>query len=369
MSDTLDSVVIGAGVVGLAIARELALAGHEVVVLEKNQRIGEETSSRNSEVIHAGLYYPTGTLKAKLCVEGKDALYRYCEEKGVPFDRCGKIVVAVEQQQAARLEGVARQARTNGVEVEELGTEALARLEPEVRGTRALWSPSTGIVDVHALMLALEGDLEAAGGMVALGASVERTAVGEHGIDVEVDTDGEPSKVVARLVVNAAGLHASRVARRCTGVPDYSVPETRYARGSYFVCHAPSPFRHLVYPLPVDGGLGIHATLDLAGRVRFGPDVEWIDEIDYSLDPGREADFYDSIRTYWPALPDGSLAPGYVGVRPKLSGPGEPAADFRIEAAHASRRATLIHLFGIESPGLTSALAIGSLVRALAART
>lgn len=367
MSDLLDSVVIGAGVVGLAIARELALSGREVVVLEKNERIGEETSSRNSEVIHAGIYYATDSLKARLCVAGKAALYRYCAEKNVAFDRCGKIIVAVDDEQSALLDALARQAERNGVaDIERLDRAALERLEPAVRGVRGLWSPSTGIVDIHAFMLALQGDLEAAGGMVAFRSRAEGIAVEPDAIRIDVRSGDDRHETDTRLVVNAAGLHASEVARRCSGVEDFVVPETRFAKGNYFMFHHASPFSHLVYPLPMEGGLGVHATLDLAGRVRFGPDVEWSETVDYSIDPGRAGEFYRSIRTYWPDLPDGSLSPGYVGVRPKLSGPGEPPADFRIDLASGSDRARLIHLFGIESPGLTAALAIARHVRELA---
>lgn len=366
MSERLDTVVIGAGVVGLAVARELASAGREVVVLEKNARVGEETSSRNSEVIHAGLYYPTASLKARLCVAGKAALYAYCADKGVDFARCGKVVVAFDERQAQRLAAIERQAAINGVhDLERLDGAALERLEPDVRGVGGLLSPSTGIIDVHALMLALQGDLEAAGGMVALRAVVDALAVERECVRVAVLTGGAANEIEARLVVNAAGLHASRVARSCRGLADYEVPETRYARGCYFSFQGPNPFRHLVYPLPVEGGLGIHATFDLAGRLRFGPDVEWIDGIDYSLDPRRAEAFYEAIRSYWPALPENSLAPDYAGIRPKLSRRGEPAADFRIDVAHASPRAGVVNLFGIESPGLTSSLAIARYVRGL----
>ncbi|HEY8521980.1 MAG TPA: NAD(P)/FAD-dependent oxidoreductase [Gammaproteobacteria bacterium] len=363
MTDTVDAVVIGAGVVGLAAARALAMRGREVVVLEQHARVGEETSARNSEVIHAGIYYPTGSLKAELCVAGARKLYEYCEAKGVPYRRCGKVIVAVHAEQETALEALWAKGMENGAaDLRRLTRAELHALEPEVTGAAALWSPSTGIVDSHALMLAYQGDLEAHGGAVAvLSRFLEGHLEGDR-IRLRYSADDEIQEVAARVVVNAAGLHATRVARALHGFPAREIPETRYAKGNYFVYAGKSPFTHLVYPLPEPGGLGIHATLDLAGRLRFGPDVEWVDRLDYAVDPSRATRFYAAIRTYWPGLPDGSLSPGYSGIRPKTAAPGEPASDFAIERAPTGSDAVLIELFGIESPGLTASLAIAERV-------
>ena len=366
MNADIDIVVVGAGVVGLAVARAFALDGRDVIVLEKNAAIGEETSSRSSEVIHAGLYYPPGSLKARLCVRGRDALYRYCAEKGIAHRRCGKIVVAVADEQRTELESLRARAAENGVQdLRWLDAEELASLEPEVEGVAGLLSPSTGIIDSHALMLALLGDIEQAGGQLALRSELVAGELDDSAIRLRIATDGETTELRARCVVNAAGLHAERVARSIAGQHDVQVPRLRYAKGNYFAYRGKSPFRHLLYPLPEPGGLGVHATLDLAGRTRFGPDVEWSETIDYSIDPARAARFYAAIRRYWPALPDGSLSPAYVGVRPKLGGPGEPARDFAVLATRGGS-ATLVHLLGIESPGLTASLAVAEHVRELA---
>lgn len=372
MTSIVDTIVIGAGVVGLAVARELAQAGDEVIVLEKNRGIGEETSSRNSEVIHAGLYYPEGSLKARLCVAGRRALYEYCQTKGVAHDRCGKVIVAVTNAQRGKLEALHRTGRANGVDdLQWLSAAETHALEPNVRAAAGLWSPSTGIVDSHALMLALRGDLEHAGGSVAV---LSRFVAGERdgaALRLRCETDGEAIELRARTVVNAAGLHATSVAHALGDLPPTAIPRPRYAKGNYFVYTGKSPFTHLVYPLPEDGGLGVHATLDLAGRARFGPDVQWLDagidahSLDYAVDPARAAAFYAAIRTYWPGLADGSLSPSYAGVRPKISGPGEPAADFTIRATGEATEPRVVHLFGIESPGLTSSLAMADHVRAL----
>lgn len=366
MTDRVDTVVIGAGVVGLAVARALALAGREVVVLERNARIGEETSSRNSEVIHAGLYYPAGSLKARLCVAGKALLYDYCAAKNVAHRRCGKLIVAVHAAQRSKLEGVRRAAAVNGVnDLEPLSAADVARLEPAVRADTGLWSPSTGIVDSHGLMLALRGDIEAAGGSIATRCRCAGGTREASGWRLECATEDGPFVLGAGTVVNAAGLNAVRVAQ-LLGVAARGLPEPRFAKGHYFAYSGASPFSHLVYPLPDDGGLGIHATLDLAGRVRFGPDVEWLprgtaaDALDYAVDPARAASFYAAVQSYWPALPDGSLEPAYAGVRPKISGPDENAADFAIRHIGGA-----VHLLGIESPGLTASLAIGAHVEEL----
>jgi L-2-hydroxyglutarate oxidase LhgO len=369
MRPSFDTVVVGAGVIGLAIGRALAIGGREVLVLEKNGAIGEETSSRNSEVIHGGIYYPPGSLKAELCVRGRDALYRYCAEKHIEHRRCGKIIVAVSEEQKPELELLRQTAAANGVgDLRWLDRPELKALEPEVVSAAGLLSPSTGIVDSHALMLALQGDLEHAGGHVALRSKLVGGMVDGKAVRLRVAAGDETAEVDARCVVNAAGLHADRVASSIASPSAVPIPRIRYAKGNYFVYQGRSPFEHLLYPLPEPGGLGIHVTLDLAGRTRFGPDVEWSERIDYELDVARAGRFYDAIRRYWPGLPDGSLLPGYVGVRPKLAGPGEPPADFAVAIDRTAAGATIVHLFGIESPGLTAALAIADYVRERAAK-
>jgi D-amino-acid oxidase len=361
MSDRVDCLVIGAGVVGLATARALALAGREVIVVERNSGIGEETSSRNSEVIHAGLYYQAGSLKAQMCVQGKALLYAYCEDRQIPHARCGKLVVASHADQSTRLEQIASLARQNGVhDLLRLSAAEVGDREPAISAAVGLWSPSTGIVDAHALMLALAGDLEAANGLIATNTSVESIAVGPENVKLRLRSGDEQSELTATTVVNAAGLGAGRLAATGTGAASYSPPETFFAKGNYFSYDGKSPFHALVYPLPVDGGLGVHATHDLGGRLRFGPDVEWIEAIDYSVDASRRAIFADAIRCYWPDIDERALSPGYAGIRPKLSGPGGPWADFRLDLAAADRRRQLMHLLGIESPGLTSALALAA---------
>lgn len=363
MSATVDTVVIGAGVVGLAVARALALDGREVIVLEKNRTVGEETSSRNSEVIHAGIYYPAGSLKARLCVEGRQHLYAYCEANGIAHSRCGKVIVAIRAEQTNKLEAIRAAALANGVaDVEWLTAAQVAALEPAVEATAGVWSPSTGIVDSHAFMLGLRGDLERAGGSVAVLSRLRAGRRDDDAITLDVEVEGEMTTFAARTVINAGGLHAERVAL-ALGTARERVPRMSYARGHYFVLSGKSPFTHLVYPLPEDGGLGVHATLDLAGRTRFGPDVQWLtetdpEELEYRVPPERAAAFYGAIRTYWPALADGALEPGYAGIRPKISGSGEPAADFSIVAETPTGRARLVQLYGIESPGLTASLAI-----------
>jgi L-2-hydroxyglutarate oxidase LhgO len=363
VSETIECVVIGAGVVGLAVARALALDGREVVVLERHARIGEETSSRNSEVIHAGMYYATGSLKARLCVAGKAQLYTYCEARSVDHKRCGKVIVAIDESQIGKLGSIQRQARENGVlDLAWLDAEGLSRFEPNVRGVAALWSPSTGIIDTHGLMQAFVADIESAGGVVATSSELlEGRARGDR-IELTITSGGTTTIVAAQSVINAAGLSATSAARSLEG---RGIPETRYAKGNYFSYRGPSPFTHLVYPLPVPGGLGIHATLDLAGKLRFGPDVQWIDAVDYTVDPGRAADFHAAIATYWPAVRLEDLQPSYAGVRPKLNGPGEDAADFSILPVRVAKKTRVVHLLGIESPGLTSALAIGDYVAEL----
>lgn len=356
--DQIDCVVIGAGVVGLACARALADAGREVVVLEAARAIGTGTSSRNSEVIHAGIYYPAGSLKARLCVAGKAALYDYCASRQVPHRRCGKLIVATDESQRAALESIRARAAANRVDdLQWLGPAELQALEPDLQAVAALLSPSTGIVDSHALMLALRGDAEAAGAMIAFDSPVQGGRLADGAIEIEVG-GSEPGRWRTRTLVNCAGLQAQAVAAGLAGFPPSQVPPTFLAKGNYFSLARRTRFRHLVYPVPELAGLGVHLTLDLAGQVRFGPDVEWVDRIDYTVDPQRGEAFYAEVRKYWPGLPDGSLQADYAGIRPKLAGPGMPPSDFRIDGPEVHGVAGLVHLFGIESPGLTASLAI-----------
>ena len=367
MVERADAVVIGAGVVGLAVARALALAGREVIVIEQADAIGTETSSRNSEVIHAGIYYPQGSLKTATCLEGRRLLYAYCAERGIPHKRLGKLIVAADEAQLTGLDALKRKAAANGVDDLEWLDEARAhRLEPALRCVGALLSPSTGIVDSHAFMLALQGDAEAAGAMIAFNTPVLGAVIGNDGIALETGGD-QPLRLGARTVVNSAGLRAPDLARRFKGLPGGAVPTAHYAKGNYYTLTGRSPFGRLIYPAPESAGLGVHLTLDLAGQARFGPDVEWVDRIDYTVDPRRADSFYAAIRTYWPDLPEGALQPGYAGMRPKLQAPGEPAKDFVIQgpADHGVRG--LVNLFGIESPGLTAALAIAARAASLCA--
>ncbi len=361
-----EAVVVGAGVIGLSIARALALRGVEVLVLEREAGIGQGISSRNSEVIHAGLYYEPGSLKARLCVEGRRALYRYCAERGVPHRRCGKLIVATESGEEATLESIHARAHANGVEeIELIGSARLKALEPHVEGTGALLSGTTGIVDGHALMLALQGDAEAAGATVSLRTELSEAAVA--GSAIELRTGGaEPAEIQTSLLVNAAGLGAWDVSGRLRGLDPKSIPSRHLAKGTYFTLSGRAPFDRLIYPVPIPGGVGIHLTFDLGGEARFGPDVEWIDHIDYAVDPERARAFYAAIRRYWPALPDGALLPGYVGIRPRTKGPGEAPADFVIQGPAETGHPGYIALYGIESPGLTACLAIGDYVANLA---
>jgi len=358
VAERVDCVVIGAGVVGLAVARALALRGREVLVLEAEDAIGTGTSSRNSEVIHAGIYYPPGSAKARLCVAGKHLLYAYCAERGIEHRRCGKLIVAADQLQVKTLEKIEATARANGVEDLRWLTAAEAKaMEPALACVSALFSPSTGIVDSHGFMLALQGDLEAAGGVIAFRAPVTRGRCGVDGIRLEAGTD-EPFELTAQVLVNSAGLRAQEVTRRIAGIPPQSIPPAVFAKGNYYVLQGKTPFRHLIYPVPEQGGLGVHLTIDLAGQGRFGPDVEWVETLDYTVDPARADRFYRAIRSYWPGLPDGALRPGYAGIRPKLGGPATGPADFLMQGADVHGVRGLINLYGIESPGLTAALAI-----------
>ncbi len=367
MTERVDTVVVGAGAVGLAIARRLALAGREVVVAEAANAVGTGTSSRNSEVVHAGIYYPPGSLKARACVAGRKALYAYCAERGVACRAVGKLIVAADVGQWDKLRATVQQARANGVDdLRELTAQEAQALEPELSCVGALLSPSTGIIDSHGYMLALQGDLEAAGGVVAFNAPLLSATVTGDGFALEIG-GAEPMRLDCRRLVNAAGLDAWKTARSLVGVND-PVPPQHYAKGNYFAlsgCRA--PFSRLIYPVPEDGGLGVHLTLDLAGQARFGPDVEWLTETDsarlnYRVDPARAAKFYAAIRRYWPGLPDGALVPAYSGVRPKLSGPGGAAADFMIRGPQDHGVAGLVQLFGIESPGLTASPALAEAV-------
>ena len=360
--DRVDALVIGAGVVGLAVGRALAQRGLETIVLERADAIGTGTSSRNSEVIHAGLYHPAGSLKARLCVQGRRQLYAFCESHGVPHRRCGKLVVATSPEQHAVLERTRAKAAANGVELRWLDAAGAQVLEPALNCTAALHSPATGIVDSHALMLALQGDLEVAGGALALCSPVLAVRCVGDGHVVQVGGEA-PMELAADIVVNAAGLWAPGLATLTEGLAAAHVPRAHHAKGSYFALAGRAPFSRLIYPVPEQAGLGVHLTLDLAGQARFGPDVEWLapgspDDIDYRVDPARAEGFYAEIRRYWPGLRDGALQPAYSGVRPKLGGPGSAAADFLVQGPQAHGVRGLVNLFGIESPGLTSCLAL-----------
>ena len=358
MTDSVEVLVIGAGVVGLAVARRLALRGSEVIVVEQHRQPGQETSSRNSGVIHSGIYYPTGSLKARLCVIGRDLMYAYCSERGIKHRRCGKIIVAQESQRAA-LTALHRKAVANGVHDLTMLTGAEVReLEPQVQCAEALLCPSTGIVDVHEFMTSLVGDIESYGGSMALGSRFASARVVADGLLVRIESGGATSEIQCRWLINSAGLHAVPLLTRIEGYPVELRRNSFYAKGNYFVCQGARPFKHLVYPMPNVAGLGIHATLDLDGSTRFGPDVEWVSAPDYSLDPKRAEGFYKPIREYWPYLKDEALQPAYAGIRPKLVGPEMTAADFLIETPELHGVAGLINLLGIESPGLTSSLAI-----------
>jgi L-2-hydroxyglutarate oxidase LhgO len=356
--ESVDAVVVGAGVVGLAVARALALSGREVLVLEAEEGFGTQTSSRNSEVIHAGIYYPVGSLKARLCVAGKALLYRYCADRGVAHRRIGKILVAADASELPALAGYAKKAAANGVALEPMTAAEVARREPAVRAVAGLWSESTGIIDSHGLMLALLGDAQARDAMLVVQTPVTGVRVIDRGF--ELSTGGaDPMRLRCRMLVNSAGLAAQQMAASIDGLALQHVPPAHYAKGHYFSLAARSPFTHLVYPMPDEAGLGIHVTLDLAGRCKFGPDVtRWLSAPDYVFEEGLEPRFAAAIRRYWPGLPDGALQPDYTGVRPKVSGPGQAAGDFVLQGPGAHSVTGLVNLFGIESPGLTASLAI-----------
>ena len=362
--EATDTLVIGAGVVGLAVARVLALDGREVMVLEAADAIGTATSSRNSEVIHAGIYYPAGSLKARFCVEGKERLYRYCDERGIAFRRCGKLLVATADDEVVQIDRIIARAAANGVrDLVRLSAAEARAMEPALSCVAAIHSPSTGIVDSHALMLALQGDLENKGGLVAFNTPVVALALTRDGIVVQT-ADG--TELLAQRVVNAAGHGAPTLAAKTAGLRAVHVPTQYFAKGNYFTLAGRSPFSRLIYPVPQHAGLGVHLTIDLGGQAKFGPDVEWVRSAeDLVVDPRRGDAFYAEVRKYWPALPNGALQAGYAGIRPKISGPDEAAADFVIMGPGVHGVRGLVNLFGIESPGLTSSLAIGAHVAEL----
>ena len=359
MTERVECVVVGAGVVGLAVARALALSGREVWVLEAAEGIGTGTSSRNSEVVHAGIYYPAGSLKARFCVQGKHMLYDYCAERGIPHSRLGKLIVAAEPTEVPMLDTIRTKAAQNGVDdLQWLDASEATRLEPALRASAALLSPSTGIVDSHALMLGYQGDTENAGGAVVFHAPVlSGAALPSGGFSLRIG-GAEPMELACEVLVNAVGLYAPDIARRIDGIPPETIPHAYFCKGSYYSLAVRAPFRRLIYPVPEAAGLGVHLTLDLGGQARFGPDVQWVEHEEYDVDIRRADGFYAAIRRYWPGLPDGALTPGYAGIRPKISGPDAPAADFVLSGPAQHGLGGLVNLFGIESPGLTSALAI-----------
>jgi L-2-hydroxyglutarate oxidase LhgO len=360
--DAVDAVVIGAGVVGLAIARALAARGREVLLLEAADHFGTETSSRNSEVIHAGIYYPRDSLKARLCVAGRGLLYDFCDAYGVPYRRCGKLIVATSEAQLAELNKIKQAALANGVTLELFTRAQALALEPQLSCEGALYSPTTGIIDSHSYMLALLGQAENRGAVLVTGSRVTELQLEPGGILLGLN--GAAPSLRANTVINSAGLQAPHVARLMTssGFPAACIPTPYFAKGNYFTLATRSPFERLVYPIPEPGGLGVHLTLDLAGRAKFGPDVQWVERCEYAVEPQRAQRFYAAIRTYWPELPDGALQPGYAGIRPKITAPHEPAADFRIDGPETHGLRGVVNLFGIESPGLTASLALAELV-------
>lgn len=359
MAADIDCVVLGAGVVGLAVAREMALAGREVLVVEASEAIGTGTSSRNSEVIHAGIYYPQNSLKAKLCVAGKHMLYDYCEARGIPYKRLGKLIVSATPEQSARLGQIAQQAQRNGVDdLYEISGAQARELEPALVCDAALVSPSTGIVDSHALMLALQGDAENQGAQCVFHTRFSQGQIQDNGEFMLQFEGAESMTLSANCLINATGLSAPSVARQLQGLPSAHIPQAYFCKGSYFTLSGRSPFNRLIYPMPDSAGLGVHLTLDMGGQAKFGPDTQWIDHEDYTLDARRADAFYAAVRRYWPALPDGALNPGYTGIRPKIVGPESPAADFLISGPASHGIAGLVNLFGIESPGLTASLAL-----------
>lgn len=364
MSTDVDCVVLGAGVVGLAVARELALAGREVLVVEAAEAIGTGTSSRNSEVIHAGIYYPENSLKARLCVQGRHLLYAYCKERGIAHSRPGKLIVASSLEQTPQLKAIAQRAHRNGVDdLQWISGAQAQQLEPNLRCAAALVSPSTGIIDSHGLMLALQGESESHKAQYVFHTPFTGGEILRNGLFSLSFGGIEPLELTAACVINATGLSAPANAHKLAGQPAEHIPAAYFCKGSYFTLSGKSPFSRLIYPMPDNAGLGVHLTLDLGGQAKFGPDTEWIEGEDYTLDPARAGAFYTAIRRYWPDLPDNALAPGYTGIRPKISAAGDPPADFVIAGPAMHGVPKLINLFGIESPGLTSCLAIARAVR------
>jgi L-2-hydroxyglutarate oxidase LhgO len=362
--DNVDAVVIGAGVVGLAVARALALGGREVLILEAADHFGTETSSRNSEVIHAGIYYPRGSLKALMCVCGRGLLYDFCEDYGVPYRRCGKLIVATSESQLTQLEHIHKAAQANGVQLEFFSRAQALALEPQLACEGALHSPMTGIIDSHSYMLALLGQAESRGAMLVTESRVTSLQLDSGGGGIRIGINNEEPMLRARTVINSAGLHAPHVARLIEHLSPEHIPTPYFAKGNYFTLSGGSPFERLVYPIPEPGGLGVHLTLDLAGRARFGPDVQWVEHCEYKVEPQRAERFYAAIRAYWPDLVDGALQPAYAGIRPKINGPKEAAADFRVDGPDMHGVPGLVNLFGIESPGLTASLALAQHVTA-----
>jgi L-2-hydroxyglutarate oxidase LhgO len=361
-----DCIVVGAGVIGLAVARALALGGREVIVLEAGDCIGSGISSRNSEVIHAGIYYPAGSLKAKLCVAGRRQLYEYCVTHHVPYNPCGKYIVATDEPQESKLQAILEKARINGVEdMVCLDRREMQRREPQIKCVSALLSPSTGLIDSHAYMLSLQADLEDAGGVVVFNSDVIAGDVTNDVLDLTVQSGDSAFRLAAKTVVNCAGLGSDKLAHAIVGINAETLPVYSYAKGNYFTYAGKSPFSSLIYPVPNEYGLGVHVTHDMAGNMRFGPDVEWVDELNYEVDPERCENFYAAIRSYWPELPDDSLLPAYSGIRPKINGQGLAAADFVVQGENEHGIRGLINLFGIESPGLTSSLALADYVKAM----
>src|SRR3569833_202104 len=362
--ESVDAVVIGAGVVGLAVARALASSGREVLILEAADSIGTETSSRNSEVIHAGIYYPRGSLKARMCVSGRTLLYDFCEQYGIPYRRCGKLIVATSEAQVGQLEKIKSTAQANGVRLELLSRSEARELEPQQASEAALRSPMTGIIDSHAYMLALLGQAESRGATLVTDTSVTRMELDKGCVLIGINNE-EPL-LRANTIVNSAGLHAPQVARLIEGFPAEHIPTPYFAKGSYFTLAGRSPFERLIYPVPEPGGLGVHLTRDLAGRARFGPDVQWVETCEYKVEPQRAERFYSAIRAYWPGLKDGALQAAYAGIRPKINGPHDAAADFRVDGPQTHGISGVVILFGSESPGLTASLALASHVAELA---
>jgi len=361
--ERVECLIAGGGVIGLAIARAFARRGVETLIVEEAETIGTGTSSRNSEVIHAGIYYPQGSLKGRFCVEGRNALYAFAERHGVPHSRCGKLIVATDEIQTPMLNTIEAKAKACGVsDIQQLSELEAHRREPELTCTAALFSPSTGIIDSHSLMLALLGDAQDHGAAISLRTRIVSAEANADGLRIETIEAGTDRtfELQASIFINACGLQAPAVASSIAGLPRWFVPDTRFAKGNYFSATGKTPFKHLIYPVPEEGGLGVHLTLDLDGRMRFGPDVEWVESIEYSVDPKRADRFYDKIRKYWPSLADGSLQPAYSGIRPKLSIRGESVTDFVIEGPVTHGVKGLVNLFGIESPGLTSCLAIAN---------